>query len=74
MKTRVNLTIEENLLAHVRVYAAKRGESISEIVESYFSTIIASSMYKNIVDLINELKKPDIDENIDLKKEFYYQY
>lgn len=69
MKSRINLTIE-----HIRAYAAKRGESISELVERYFKTIIAPSRHKNIVDLINNLKKPDIDENINLKEEFYLQY
>jgi hypothetical protein len=59
MKSRINLTIE-----HIRAYVAK----------SYFKTIIAPSRHKNIVDLINNLKKPDIDENIYLKEEFYLQY
>ena len=39
MKTRLNLTIDDNLLSSMKVYATKQQMSISELVENYFKRI-----------------------------------
>lgn len=71
MKTRVNLTIEKELIQQVKSYAAKKQTSVSDLVEEYFSRIVRPTKRKNFLDLVKELPKPDIDDNLDLKKAFY---
>jgi hypothetical protein len=71
MKTRVNLTIETELIQQVKSYAAKKQTSVSDLVEEYFSRIVRPTKRKNFLDLVKELPKPDIDDDLDLKKAFY---
>lgn len=72
MKTRLNLTIDDNVLESMKYYAQKKGESISEIVENYFTTIIKKKKRrKNILQLVEELEPPVIDSKADLKDLFY---
>jgi tripartite-type tricarboxylate transporter receptor subunit TctC len=72
MKARLNLTIDNNILESMKSYSQKTGESISEIVEDYFSTITRKhEKKKNIVQLVEELKAPDIAPDADLKDLFY---
>jgi hypothetical protein len=72
MKTRLNLTIDDTLLKHIKKYATKQQTSISELVEKYFKTIMKPAKRKNIFDMIDKLKKPDIHPGADLKA-LYYQ-
>ncbi|HEX5153305.1 MAG TPA: DUF6364 family protein [Parafilimonas sp.] len=58
MKTRLNLTIEEDLLKKVKAYADRHNESISNLVEEYFETIVKKPKRKNILDVLKELPKP----------------
>ena len=58
MKTRLNLTIDEDLLKKVKLYADRNNESISNLVEKYFETIVKKPKKKNILDLLKELPKP----------------
>jgi hypothetical protein len=46
MKTRLNLTIDDNVLQSMKSYAQKKGESISEIVENHFTTIMKNKKKK----------------------------
>jgi uncharacterized protein DUF6364 len=72
MKTRLNLTIDKDILESMKNYSQKKGESISEIVEDYFSVITRKQeKKKNIVQLVEELKRPVIDADADLKDLFY---
>ncbi|TKK67168.1 ribbon-helix-helix protein, CopG family [Ilyomonas limi] len=71
MKARLNLTVDEELLDKVRVYAEKKQKSISQIVEEYFSKITKEPKKESIIDLIESLPKPNIDPDIDLKKTYY---
>jgi hypothetical protein len=73
MKTHLNLTIDKAILEQVKDDATKNYISISEIVESHLKRIGVPAKRKNIVEMIDELKKPAIDERADLKKEFYGQ-
>jgi chromatin segregation and condensation protein Rec8/ScpA/Scc1 (kleisin family) len=58
MKTRLNITIEENLLNKVKMYANKHDSSVSQLVEEYFETLIKKPERKSVIDLIEELPKP----------------
>jgi hypothetical protein len=71
MKERLNLTIDGVLLEAIKAYALKRDVSVSELVEGYFKTVTKPIERKNILDLIDGLKKPVIDGQADLKELFY---
>jgi hypothetical protein len=74
MKARVNLTIEESVLQDTKLYAEKHGTSVSEMVEDYLKSITKHSTYKkkSILELIEKLPKPNLDDQINYK-EFYYK-
>lgn len=71
MKARLNLTIDQHLLEMIKSYAASKQTSVSELVESYFKTIVKPDRKSNILDLIDSLPKPTIAPDLDLKKEYY---
>ncbi|MGY3215005.1 DUF6364 family protein [Mucilaginibacter sp. HD30] len=71
MKTHVNLSIEKDLVKQIKAYAEKHQTSVSDLVEAYFSKIVKPRKKSNIINLIESLEKPAIDENIDLKKAYY---
>ncbi len=71
MKARINLTIEEALVQKVKSYAAEKQTSVSELVEEYFTKITKPKKEKSFLDLVKELPKPDIDDDLDLKKAYY---
>lgn len=73
MKTHVNLSIEEDLIRQVKAYAKKKQTSVSDLVEEYFNKIVRPVQKANIIDMIEMLEKPDIDQNLDLKKAYYEQ-
>ncbi len=73
MKTHVNLSIEKDLVKQIKAYAEKRQTSVSDLVEEYFSKVVRPVKKSNIINLIESLEKPKIEENIDLKKDFYEQ-
>lgn len=72
MKARINLTIDETLLDKVRHYASLKQRSISDLVESYFRSCIDASETKksSFVDLVEDLPKANLPEEIDLKKQY----
>jgi hypothetical protein len=72
MKTRLNLTIDDSLLADTKMYAQKQRRSVSDLVEDYFKNIIKAPKRQSIIDLVEQLDAPDIDAKTDLK-ELYYQ-
>ncbi len=71
MKARLNLTIDEQLLFDIKTYANRKHTSISELVENYFKKVAHSSRQKNILDLVEKLEAPSIDNSVDLKELFY---
>jgi hypothetical protein len=73
MKTRVNLTIEESVLQETKLYAETHGTSVSEIVEGFLRKAIKQSQpkKKSILDLIEKLPKPQLDEGVDYKELYY---
>ena len=52
MKARLNLTIEEGLLARVKQYAAHKNVSLSELVEEYFSQIATPAPKSDLIDFV----------------------
>ena len=52
MKTRVNLTIEESVLHDTKLYAEKKGISVSEIVEDYLKIVTKPVKRRTIMDLV----------------------
>ena len=72
MKTKVNLTIEESVLHNTKLYAEKKGISVSEIVEDYLKIVTRPVKRKSIIDMVEELGPSNIDPKVDLK-ELYYQ-
>ena len=71
MKSRLNLTIDEELLAQVKQYAESHEMSVSEMVETYFKTITKVTTGKNIIELVEGLRKSAIPDDIDLKEEYF---
>ena len=73
MKTRLNLTIEKDLLKKVKAYADERDESISNLVEEYLKTIINKPKKKSLLDILEEMPKPKeiYTKDFDFKEEYY---
>jgi hypothetical protein len=71
MKAKLNLTIEDTLLAKIKRYAAKRKTSVSELVEVYFTNLTKASKKPNIVELMDSIKKPSVGLPNDLKVSYY---
>ncbi|MFL5742612.1 MAG: DUF6364 family protein [Flavisolibacter sp.] len=71
MKTRLNITIEENLLNSAKRYAAKKQTSLSQLIELYLKSLTRPGRKKNIIQLMDSLPKPKIDLTKDLKESYY---
>lgn len=72
MKERLNLTIDGELLDAMKAYAASKQMSVSELVENYFRSVTKPVQRRNILDLVDELKKPVLD-GFSTSKELFYQ-
>jgi len=72
MKARVNLTIEESVLQDTKLYAERKGISVSEMVEDYLKIVTKPVRRRTIIDLVEELGPSNIDPKADLKA-LYYQ-
>jgi hypothetical protein len=59
MKERLNLTIDGALLEAMKVYAAGKGISVSELVESYFRQVTRPVSRHNILDMVDQMGGPD---------------
>lgn len=71
MKAKLNLTIEQDLLSKIKEYAAEHNKSVSQIVEDHFESISKVKKKESFVEMIRKLKKPNIPEGTDFKKEYY---
>ena len=71
MKTRVNLTIENEVLINAKRYASQVEESLSELVEDYLKKLAKKSDSQSLIDYIDRLDVPKIDAEIDFKKAYY---
>ncbi len=71
MKARLNLTIDEQLLAQVKSFARKHETNVSEMVEDFFRKAVSPNRSMNVIDIIESLNKPDIPAGADLKELYY---
>jgi hypothetical protein len=72
MKSRLNLTIEEDLLKSMKKYAEKQQTSVSDLVETYFKKVTKPVKRETFIDMVEKLGPHNIDPKADLK-ELYYQ-
>ncbi len=70
MKSRLNITVDAEILNNAKRYADRKKISLSELIEQYFKSL-TSSRRKTIIQLVEELKKPTIDSKADLKEAYY---
>ena len=72
MKSKVNLTIEKDLLSKAKCYAIENQVSVSELVEGYFKQLTKSKRKPDIFELVKQLNIKEKFANIpDLKKAYY---
>ena len=71
MKNRLNITVDDVLMQQAKRYAARHQTSVSKLVEQYFKNLTRPARSKNIVQLIENLPKPGIDNKINLKETYY---
>ncbi|MHB1180150.1 MAG: DUF6364 family protein [Daejeonella sp.] len=71
MKSKLNITIDQEILEQMKRYAIHQKMSISEIVENYFRAISNPKPKNSLVEMIDKLPKPAIEANINLKEEYY---
>lgn len=68
MKERLNLTIDGALLEAIKVYAAARQTSVSELVENYFLAVTREVQRNTIVDLMDNIEAPAVQRTNVVKK------
>ena len=56
MKERLNLTIDRKLLETIKVYAASKDMSVSELVENYFLSVTRPKQPNNILDIMDRME------------------
>jgi hypothetical protein len=71
MKNRLNITIEESLLNKAKKYAEQHQTSLSQLIELYLRNLTKKPSRENIITLVEGLKKPQLDPETDLKKQYY---
>jgi antitoxin component of RelBE/YafQ-DinJ toxin-antitoxin module len=70
MKSRLNITVDEELLNRAKVYAEQHQTSISQLVEVYLERLTKKPAKENLLSLVKQLKKPQISPDADLKKQY----
>ncbi len=71
MKSKLNITIDHEILEQMKRHALHQKMSISEIVENYFRTILTPKPKGSFIEMIDRLPKPAIDASVNLKEEYY---
>lgn len=71
MKSKLNITIDEDILSQMKRHAIQQNRSISEIVEHYFRGILSPKTKGSFVEMIDELPKPTNLGSGNLKEEYY---
>ena len=75
MTTKLTLTIEENVIKSAKVYAQKKGKSLSRLIENYLKSLsnkesAAEELSPTVKKLLGSVKLPD---NFNYKKELSSQ-
>lgn len=71
MKTRLNLTIDDALLAEIKKLAVRNDTTVSDLVEQYFKKLLPRKRHDNILDMVEKLRPSDIAPDADLKELYY---
>ena len=71
MKSRLNITVKEDLLNRAKVYAEQHQTSLSHLIETYLERLTKKPAEGNVISLVRKLKKPEIPFDVDLKKQYY---
>jgi hypothetical protein len=71
MKSRIILTIENNVLLKAKKYVSERNLSLSNLVEDYLRSLEKSKNTKSFVKHVENLEVPSIAADFDFKKEYY---
>lgn len=71
MTTKLTLTVEKDVIELAKVYANKKGRSLSDLIESYLKTLVQKDNNKNdlspnVKRLLGSVKAP---KGLDYKKE-----
>lgn len=74
MKTRLNLTIDNNVLEGIKAYASGSHISISELGENYFKSITQPAKRKNLLDLVDKLPPLKVDTAGNLRDRYYKKF
>jgi Family of unknown function (DUF6364) len=69
MTTKLTLTIEQEVIKIAKVYAQKKGKSLSELIENYLKTLTSNKMHET--DISPKVKK--LTGVIKLPKDFDYK-
>jgi hypothetical protein len=72
MKTRINLTIDKDILSVIKAFVMRNNTTVSELVETQFRLIAMKQLRKsNLIEKVEKLKIPPIDPSRDLIAEYY---
>ena len=71
MKTRLNLSIDTDLVKKMKAYALQKQTSISDLVDQFFRSVIKNRKRKSVVDLVEALDVASMPQSADLKEMFY---
>jgi hypothetical protein len=71
MKSRLNITVEDDLMNKAKRYASRHHISLSQLVERYFKSITRQVRGKNVIQIVDQLPKAHIEENTNLKEAYF---
>ena len=71
MKSKLNITIDADILTQMKKHSVHQNKSISEIVENYFRAVLTPKPKGSFIEMIDKLPKSSADASINLKEEYY---
>ncbi len=80
MTTKLTLTVEKDVIELAKVYANKKGRSLSDLIENYLKTLVQKDNNKNdlspnVKKLLGAVKAPkDFDYKKELEKTLNKKY
>jgi hypothetical protein len=71
MSTKLTLTVEKDVIERAKVYANKKGRSLSDLVENFLRSLVhkepdSNELSPNVKKLLGSVK---VQKNFDYKKE-----
>lgn len=73
MKKKLNISIDEELMKKVKIYATKNKLSLTKLVEDYLLEVTKNITKKELKEL-EQKTYPTPSQNLDEIKESYFQY